>query len=241
VKNQPLISVITIVYNGALCLEKTILSVASQVYGNVEYIVVDGGSTDGTLEIIERFNDYIDIFKSESDNGISDAFNKGIRMSGGDWILLLNCGDVFATNYVLSQFVDFMGDDDDILVGVANTEVGFRPLNSKIQLMSEFRKCMFNHQSALVSSAVYAQYGVYDETFKLRMDYDFFCRVIRDVKIKIVPVISVSYEAGGASSQDFLLFWFEGLKVIIKNKKVRSQFVEYLFSMTINVLKKFLR
>ena len=97
----PLISVITVCYQAAEPLEKTILSVRQQYYQPLEFIVVDGGSTDGTRDIIARHQDIITRWVSEPDRGIYDAMNKGVSMATGEWVIFMNAGDTFAANNVL--------------------------------------------------------------------------------------------------------------------------------------------
>ena len=98
----PKITVVTVVYNGILTLDATIKSVISQTYSNLEYIVVDGGSTDGTLELLKKYNSQISIIISEKDDGLYDAMNKGIALSTGEWICFMNCGDIFSSCNVLT-------------------------------------------------------------------------------------------------------------------------------------------
>src|ERR1700722_12907065 len=93
--SKPLVSVITVVYNGAATLETTLLSVIGQSYDRVEYIVVDGGSKDGTLDLIDRYKSHIATWVSEPDKGVYDAMNKGIRMAKGDWLFFLGSDDRF--------------------------------------------------------------------------------------------------------------------------------------------------
>lgn len=100
---NPLITIITVSYNIVSRIEETILSVIHQDYSNVEYIVIDGGSTDGTVDVIKKYGNKIAHWLSEKDNGIYDAINKGIDLANGEWIGIMNCGDVYASNDVLSR------------------------------------------------------------------------------------------------------------------------------------------
>lgn len=95
--DNPLISVVTVAYNAVTTIEKTILSVINQTYPNVEYIIIDGGSTDGTVEIIKKYANKLAYWVSEPDNGIYDAMNKGAKVATGEWINFMNCGDSFFT------------------------------------------------------------------------------------------------------------------------------------------------
>jgi len=92
---KPLISIITVVFNGEQLLEKTIQSVINQTYDNVEYIIIDGGSTDRTIEIIQKYEHAIDYWISENDKGIYNAMNKGISLATGAWVNFMNGGDIF--------------------------------------------------------------------------------------------------------------------------------------------------
>ena len=115
-QNKPLITVVTVVFNGAKLLDDTIKSVINQTYSNIEYIIIDGCSTDGTLDIIEKYRDEIS-WVSEHDKGIYDAMNKGIALANGKWINFMNAGDSF---YSLSTIADvFVGNkyDEDVLFG----------------------------------------------------------------------------------------------------------------------------
>jgi cellulose synthase/poly-beta-1,6-N-acetylglucosamine synthase-like glycosyltransferase len=96
--DKPLISIVTVVYNGEAFLEETILSVINQAYDNVEYIIIDGGSTDRTIDIIKKYEDKLDYWISESDDGIYDAMNKGIDLVTGEWVNFVNSSDVLNGN-----------------------------------------------------------------------------------------------------------------------------------------------
>jgi len=97
---EPLVSIITVVLNGRKTIEQTILSVRNQSYANIEYIIIDGGSTDGTINIIEKYSEGVDFWISESDNGLYDAMNKGIGYANGELIGLLNSDDYYESDAV---------------------------------------------------------------------------------------------------------------------------------------------
>lgn len=116
-KENTLISVITVSYNAENSIEGTLISVINQSYPHIEYIVIDGASTDNTLKIIERYKDKIQVLKSEPDAGIYDAMNKGIKLSSGDYILMMNCGDTFADNTTVEKAVKSFPKDTDVIFG----------------------------------------------------------------------------------------------------------------------------
>ena len=105
-KTPPRISVITVVFNSNKLIRKTIESVLFQTYDNVEFIIIDGASTDGTIEIIKEFDNYVDKWHSEDDSGIYDAMNKGIKTASGEYLMFLNAGDIFSNKDVLSLVAD---------------------------------------------------------------------------------------------------------------------------------------
>ena len=118
---KPLISIITAVYNGEKNLEETILSVTNQTYDNVEFIIIDGSSTDGTIDIIKKYEDKIDYWISEKDSGIFDAMNKGILASKGDYINFMNAGDFFTTINLVKEVVNILNSEEiDFLHGGYN-------------------------------------------------------------------------------------------------------------------------
>lgn len=114
---EPLISVVTVVRNGAATLEQTVLSVLGQTYGNVEYLIIDGGSTDGTLDIIRKYEDKIDWWQSGPDGGIYDAMNRGIALATGDYVYVLGCDDFLVDGNVLSGLRPHLIQGYDVICG----------------------------------------------------------------------------------------------------------------------------
>ena len=119
---KPLISIISVVYNDRKKLEETILSILSQTYDNLEFIIIDGSSTDGTIDIIKKYEDKIDYWISEKDSGIFDAMNKGILAAKGDYINFMNAGDFFIRKNLVNEVVNILSREEiDFLYGDVNT------------------------------------------------------------------------------------------------------------------------
>ncbi len=114
---HPKISIVTVCYNAERNIEKTILSVINQTYDNIEYIVIDGGSNDGTLSVINKYASKIDKVISEPDKGIYDAMNKGITLAKGDWINFMNAGDSYVDSCVLKLVSDNINSNCDMIYG----------------------------------------------------------------------------------------------------------------------------
>ena len=172
---SPLISIITVSFNAVAEIENTILSVLSQSYHNIEYIVVDGGSTDGTVDIIEKYADKISYWLSEPDKGIYDAMNKGIDIATGKWINFMNSGDVFFDNQVLEQFVQSLPHTQyDICYGdtALRYKAGLiRSDASSIEMIN--KRLPFCHQSSFVLTDLLKK-RKYNLDYRICADYDFF-------------------------------------------------------------------
>jgi len=198
---KPLITVITVVYNGAAHLEETILSVIGQTYDNVEYIIIDGGSTDGTLEIIHRYKHAIDYWVSEKDGGIYDAMNKGIDLTTGNWINFMNGGDRFYTEYVLQE-VFFEKTYTNISIIYGNHEVRY-PHKTRIakagSIKNIWKGSQFSHQSAFISIGVHKR-NKFNLCNKISSDFEFFYKAYKNGNIfRKTEVIISSIESGGVS------------------------------------------
>ena len=187
-ENKPLISVITVIFNGAQFLEQTIKSVIEQTYDNVEYIIIDAGSTDGTLDIVRKYEGQIDYWVSEGDAGISDAFNKGLRCVSGFWVNILNSGDSYVNKGVLLE-IGKRFENCNIITGFAqylNTQklIPNRALNNGDFLPI---KSMISHQASFVPMECYKEFGEYSNEYKVRMDYDLWNRFLTKKSFKLFP------------------------------------------------------
>jgi glycosyltransferase involved in cell wall biosynthesis len=158
--DKPLISVITVVFNGAQYLENTIRSVVGQVYANVEYIIIDGGSTDGSLEIIRNYSEQIDYWVSEPDRGIYDAMNKGLDAASGEWINFMNAGDAFHSKNSLvataEEFSDAMVCYSDAIFYLEDDGCCYFR-----QVPCNVAKYQFVHQSCVYKKQLHSLYGQY--------------------------------------------------------------------------------
>ena len=205
--NTPKFTVITVCYNVADSIEETILSVINQTYSNLEYIIIDGASTDGTIDVINKYRDRITYFLSEPDKGIYDAMNKGVKASTGDWINFMNAGDTFYSKSVIADIVPYIEVESKILYGdtVFLYSMGkkvYRPSSSVDMGNGMF----FNHQSSFADAVCMKKY-LFDGSYKLSADYKFHYTLYkRGMKFQYVPVIIANYDAqNGASSRQYPL------------------------------------
>ena len=168
------ITIITVVFNGSREIEKTLKSIFAQSYVNKEVIVIDGGSTDGTLGIISNYKQYIDYFITEQDSGIYDAMNKGIRVADGEWICFMNIGDIFYSNDIISNIFSSGEIREDIIVGdcIVDFELFKRHVNTKSLSLIDYGMT-FCHQSAFVKTKLYRQ-RYFNLKYTIAADFDFF-------------------------------------------------------------------
>lgn len=203
---QPKLSVITIVYNNATDIERTMLSVLNQTYPNIEYIVVDGGSTDGTLDIIKKYKDRISKLFSEKDEGIYDAMNKGLAAATGDYILFMNSGDeVYAPDTVAKVFAT--ADDGDIYYGETEMiDASGQSLGQRRHKAPEnFTWCDFKYGMSISHQAIYIKRSLtepFDRKYELSADIDWILNAARKAK-KIVNTHQyvAKYMIGGMSKK----------------------------------------
>lgn len=197
---KPLISIITVVYNCEKHIEKTIQSVINQTYDNIEYIIIDGGSTDGTLDIIHKYKDKINYWISEKDEGIYDAMNKGTKIARGNWINFMNAGDVFFDNNVIQalpfeQQYDYIYGDH-----VLENEVTGKQTIIKVKNFSEKQKIPFCHQSVFVKRRWLQDYP-FDVRYKIAADYEQYLKARHNgASALYTPILISIYLDGGVSA-----------------------------------------
>lgn len=209
----PLVSIITIVYNGEKHIADTIRSVGGQTYRNIEYIIVDGGSTDNTLSIIREFGDVVASVISEKDRGISDAFNKGIGRATGQIIGTINADDWYAPD-ALEKIVGMIG-GYDIAYGDLQLWKKDRPdFILKGDHRSLNREMTINHPTVFVRRDCYRRFGLFDEQYKCAMDYDLLLRLSSaGCNFVHVPAVLAHMRAGGMSDMRWWLACLETMRV----------------------------
>ena len=205
------VSIITVVYNNKDTIKNAIESVLNQTYKNIEYIIVDGASTDGTVEIIKSYGDSIDKFISEKDNGIYDAMNKGIRLASGDIIGILNSDDFYANNNIIEKVVKEFEDKkvdsvygDLVYVNAKDTNKIVRYWKSKPYKKGLFKKGWHPaHPTFFVKKKIYEKYGLFNLDFKIAADYELMLRFLEKHQISnsYIPEIIVKMRLGGESNQ----------------------------------------
>jgi len=196
---HPVISVITVCYNAVNELERTILSVLNQTYNNMEYIIIDGGSTDGSIELIKKYEDKISFWVSEPDKGIYDAMNKGIAKANGEWVNLMNTGDIFASNTVLEEI--FNTEYNDSVKFLYSDNYYLRKDQTKKLAVHSHKNMSILHQSTIYRKSLHNIHGIYIVTPKLIVsDYLFFSSLPSDYFKKVNTIISIN-TVDGVSSQ----------------------------------------
>lgn len=197
------ISIITVCFNAATVLEKTILSVINQTYPNMEYIIIDGGSTDGSVDIIQKYKNSITYWISEADKGIYDAMNKGIHKATGDWINFMNAGDCFTDCNVLSNiFISQIPDNIKFIYG----DINFIKKEGQCQhihaLAPKYIKNRMpcSHQALFIKNMVNIDFNL---KYHIASDYDVVHRFYIQYKeniFKYIPIIVCNFDGSGISS-----------------------------------------
>ncbi len=210
-QENPKISIVTPSYNQAKFLERTIRSVLDQKYPNLEYIIIDGGSTDGSVEIIQKYSDKLSYWVSEKDGGQTDALNKGFRHATGEIVAWLNSDDMYVQQtfeIVGKTFLKKPSLDvvfgNSLLVDV-NDRVLRRTRNTPYWWPSQILLGVVLPQpAAFWKQALFEKYGYLDESFHFAMDYEFFCRIGQYIRVKHIPKDFVCFRTHPAQKTETL-------------------------------------
>ncbi len=204
------ISIITVCLNSVEAIEDTIKSVLSQNYNDIEYIVIDGGSTDGTLDILKKYRDQIHKYISKSDKGVYDAMNKGINLSTGDVIAFLNSDDLYADQDIVSEMVEFIQSNsldaaygDVVYVKQDNVNQVVRFWKTGEYIKDSFRHgWVIPHPAFFCRRKYFEQYGYFESGFKIAADFELMLRFIEKHRIKVgyLPKVIVKMRAGGKAN-----------------------------------------
>ena len=236
--DNPLITIITVVFNGAETLKDTIESVMIQSYENIEHIIVDGGSSDGTIDILRQYDHVIDYWLSEKDDGIYDAMNKGLALSSGEYVGMLNADDIFSRENVVQDIVDKLC--------TTKVDAIFSCLNivDKNNLENILRKyrvaeldssllrigIMPAHPTFYCKKTCYEEAGFYKTNYKIAADFEMLVRLLVKQKISwaFIDKVTVTMRTGGVSNSGFM----SSIKLnseIIKACKDNGLYTNWLF------------
>jgi glycosyltransferase involved in cell wall biosynthesis len=230
IKYKPKVTIITSVLNDALNLKNAIQSIREQDYNNLEYIVIDGGSTDNTLKVIIENTDIITNWISEKDNGIYSAWNKGLKIATGDWICFLGADDILMPNVISilinklleeNREIDYISGRTDLFRNNIYIKTTGGPFEWRI-----FRKYLCTgHNAALHNKLLYLKNGFYDESFKSAADYEFLLRSGSNLKTLYVDVVTTRMNLGGASNNNINVI--KEAHLARKINKTNSNFIEF--------------
>ncbi len=204
------VSIITVCLNSAETIEDTIRSILSQDYKDIEYIIVDGGSTDGTLDILKEYSDRIRKFISEPDHGVYDAMNKGIRLSSGDIIATLNCDDMYADSTSVSDMVKFIvaNDLDGAYADLVYIDREKPEKVTRFWNTGEYKSGAFcygwtiPHPTFFCRKEIFERYGYFNDNFQIAADFELMLRFVEKHQITIgyLPKVIVKMRTGGKAN-----------------------------------------
>lgn len=233
------VSIITVVYNNVKTIRSAINSVLNQSYNEIEYIIIDGASTDGTLDIINEYRDKISVIVSEKDNGIYDAMNKGILQATGDIIGILNSDDLYDNNKIIEIIADEFIKDKKLeivygdLVYVAKNDIS--------KIVRKWTSCDYDltffdrgevppHPSLFLKNNVYKIAGLFNLEYKLASDYEFMLRVFKKntFKLKYINKVLVKMRLGGATNKNYKNIYLGNVE-ILKAWKINGLKIPILF------------
>lgn len=230
---DPLITIITVNLNNLEGLRKTMKSVFEQSWQEFEYIIIDGGSSDGSSEFIEAKKDKIDYWVSEPDKGIYNAMNKGIKVANGEYLLFLNSGDWFCNEKVLENVFDKLGTCDVLYGNMIKVfpdgrEILDRGVNVEEISLKTFIEGNLNHQVTFLSKNIFKKYGLYDENLKIVSDWKIFLKALglSNSKVKYIDCEISYFDMTGLSNN--IKLRDEERRNVINNEIPVPVFLNYL-------------
>lgn len=238
-----LISIITISFNNYNGLEKTIKSVISQSYNNFEFIIIDGGSTDNSLDLIKQHDSRISYWISERDNGAYQAMNKGLAKANGDYCIFLNSGDYFNSTTILSQVSDLIKGDEDLIYGLIKWEE-FNLMWNPEENFKHFEIAFHSpipHQASFFKVSTLIKMKGYNENYKIISDWAVMLEmVLGNRKIKKISLVVSKCETQGLSSINNKKILKERIHYLLKYSKMTliSGYIFYLKNKLRNYIKK---
>jgi glycosyltransferase involved in cell wall biosynthesis len=227
------VSIITVVYNNRTVIADCIDSVLSQTYKDIEYIVIDGGSKDGTIDVVKGYGDRVENFVSEPDKGIYDAMNKGIALSSGDVIGILNSDDFYLHENVIQQVVDTLAANPNVEMLLGNVDfVCLNNLTRPVRFYSSFNfspwKMRFgfmpSHPAAFIKYSTYEKVGSYKLGYSIGADFEWF---VRALVVKRLPYVKlnqtlVRMREGGVSTSGVKSYWLSSKEQL---RALRGNFI----------------
>jgi glycosyltransferase involved in cell wall biosynthesis len=241
-KEAPLVTIITTVFNGEQFLEEAILSVINQDYDNVEYIIIDGGSNDGTLDIIKKYESMIDYWASEKDRSMYEGINKGIILSLGDYVHCLNSDDFYCDNFVITKLIGNACNADCVYGNIVKLDqLSKKTTERKIFPVSFFQLLASKHSTFLpqptlfIKKNVYKKIGLYDLKYLYAADYHLNLRLLSTESIlKHMPIPVVYFRNHESSiTSSYVELNKERLKVLkefqLYEKKYTYRVLVYVY------------
>ena len=224
---EPKITIITVCYNAINLIEETILSVVNQTYKKIEYIIIDGGSTDGTVDIIKKYTNRLSYWISEPDNGIYDAMKKGISLASGDYINFMNAGDVFYSNTVIYDVFNKLNKIYTVIYGSTYMKYSYGDYIVVPDKLEKIKNCMILcHQSVFVQSTS-AKNHLFREKYGLAADHGMLLELYLDNPenfVQVPDIISIYDAKNGVSSRNVLKSYEHQSKLTHNNDSLFRKF-----------------
>ncbi len=234
--NSPLISIVTVVYNGVTHIERTIESVIQQEFDAKEYIIIDGESTDGTQIILNKYVDNVDKIVIERDDGIADAFNKGLKASEGEYIIFLNAGDCFMNSKTLSYVYNQIKlyNKPTILYGDCciydENQIFLEKISVNYDSLNVYKGDILPHPTVFTKRDYFDIYGNFDTSYKLAMDFDWMLRGIFTERVVHMHTSISKVLSGGVSTQNHKLVVSEIIRALKNNNFITTSLSEFYVS-----------